>query len=424
MAYVRRLVDERLDHVLSAFPAAMILGPRASGKTTTARRRASVVVELDDPPQAAAFRADPAAALGAAVGRARSGCVLLDEWQDVPDVLGAVKRLVDRGVPPGTFLLTGSVRAALTASSWAGTGRVIHADMFPMTELERTGSVAAAPAIVNGLFAGRAATLPFADDPPTLVGYVEAIVRGGYPPVLGLDAAPRAVWLDSYVEQIVLRDVPELGRTRDVTMLRRLLRALVENTAGSTADSQIAVAVGADVKTVRRNEDLFDDLRIVTSLPAWHSNRISRLAKARKRYVVDTGLAANLLGVDDVAVLADGGLLGRLLDTYVLAQLRPLLGVGSAAVGVHHLRQQDGRHEIDLVLERADGRICGIEVKATAAPSPADGRHLAWLRDELGDRFAAGVVLHTGRSSYALGEGITACPVAVLHGVPTPDRDP
>ena len=417
MGYVTRLVDHRLDQVLATFPAAMILGPRASGKTTTARRRAAVVIELDDPPQAAAFRADPTAALAAAMGRAArspQGCVLLDEWQDVPDVLGAVKRLVDHGAPPGSFLLTGSVRPALASTSWAGTGRVIHVDMFPMTVQEQARSISAG--VVDALLDGRASELPLPDDAPDIVGYVETLVRGGYPPVVGLNAAMRATWMDSYTEQIVLRDVPELGRTRDGVSLRRLVRAIAENTAGITADSEIAAAVGVDVRTVRRNEGFLDDLRIVTTLPAWHSNRISRLVKSRKRYVVDTGLAASVLGVDATAVLADGGLLGRLLDTFVLAQLRPMLAVGAGSVGVHHLRQQDGRHEVDLVLERADGRICGIEVKAGAAPTPSDGRHLAWLRDELGDRFVAGVVMHTGRSSFAIGERIVACPIAALWG--------
>lgn len=417
MSYVERVVDLRLDDVLATFPAAMILGPRACGKTTTARRRAGVTVELDDPAQAAAFRADPSAALTAATRRAArtpSPCVLLDEWQDVPDVLGAVKRLVDAGAPAGSFLLTGSVRAALAGTSWAGTGRIIQVEMSPMTVLEQTSTGPPVSETVDALFSGRAADLAVPEPPPNLLGYVDAILGGGYPPVLGLDAAARATWMSSYVEQIVLRDVPELGRSRDTAGLRRLLRAIAENTAGITADVRIAAAVDADVKTVRRNEGIFDDLRLVTSLPAWYTNRISRLVKSRKRYVVDTGLAVNVLGVDGSGILSDGGLLGRLLDTFVLAQLRPLLG--PVPVEIHHLRQQDGRHEVDLVLERSDGRICGIEIKAGAAPTPSDGRHLAWLRDEIGDRFASGVVFHTGRSSYVLGERIAACPIAALWG--------
>lgn len=379
---------------------------------------------MDDPPQAAALRADPTAGLAAALRRATragNGCVLLDEWQEVPDVLGAVKRLVDRGAPAGSFLLTGSVRAALESTSWPGTGRVVHVDMHPMTVLEQRRSIFPAGGVVEAMFLGRCAEIPLPFDLPDLAGYVDLIVQGGYPPAVGLDDADRRIWLGSYADQLVLRDLPELGRTRDPAALRRLLRALVEHTAGITADTEIAAAAGVDVKSVRRNEALFDDLRIVTALPAWHSNRFSRLVKSRKRYVVDPGLGADVLGVDAAAVITDGGLLGRLLDTFVLAQLRPLLAVEPAAVRAFHLRQQDGRREVDVLLERADGRICAIEIKASSTVTPSDARHLAWLRDELGDRFAAGIVLHTGPASYPLGPGIVACPVAVLWAEEDPE---
>lgn len=419
LEYVSRLVDPLLTQVLGAFPAAMIVGPRASGKTTTAQRRAGVVVALDDPPQAAAFRADPTAALGAALRRAGGtpqGCVLLDEWQEVPDVLGAVKRLVDRGAPAGSFLLTGSVRAALESASWPGTGRVIHVEMYPMTVGEQRRTDRPVGGAVAAMFDHGIATLSVPDHPPDLVGYVEEIVAGGYPPVLGLAAPARGLWMGGYVDQLVQRDVPELGQTRDPSGARRLLRALVENTAGITADTEIASAAGVDVKTVRRHERLLDDLRVVTALPAWHTNRISRLTKTRKRYVIDPGLAANVLGVDPDAILTRGDLLGRLLDTFVMAQIRPLLALGERPVRAYHLRQQDGRHEIDVVLERADGRICALEIKAGASPTPADARHLSWLRDQLGEQFTVGAVLHTGPGLYQLGDRITACPIAALWG--------
>lgn len=171
-----------------------------------------------------------------------------------------------------------------------------------------------------------------------------------------------------------------------------------------------------NVKTVRRQERLLEDLRIVTSLPAWHSNRLSRLIKQRKRYTVDTGLVAALLEADATAVLAKGDLLGRVLETFVLAQLRPLLGSAERQARAHHLRQQDGRHEVDVILEASDGHLVGIEVKASAGPTTADAKHLGWLRDQLGERFTAGIVLHTGKWIYPLDRGITAVPIAALWG--------
>lgn len=419
MAYVPRLVDGQLVDLLSAFPAVLVLGPRASGKTTSARRIAGTVVELDDPPQAAPFRADPSATLRSRLQRRetrKAGPILLDEWQEVPEVLGAVKRAVDRGAEPGSFVLTGSVRAALNSPSWAGTGRVIQLDMHPITVLEQHASHTPRSEFVEQLFAGDAAELALPPELPDLVGYVDLAVVGGYPPVVRLGDTARRTWLRSYVEQLVLRDVPELGEIRDPATLRRLLRAIAAHTAGLIADTELAAAADMNVKTVRRQERLLEELRIIEALPPWHNNRISRLVKTRKRYVVDPGLAAVLLGVDAAAVMSHGDLLGRLLDTFVLAQLRPLLSATAPDVRAYHLRQQDGRREVDVVLEAADGRVVGLEIKATASPSAHDARHLGWLRDQLGDHFVAGAVLNTGRWSYPLGDRITAAPIAALWG--------
>lgn len=415
MAYLPRLVDARLAAVLAAFPAAMIVGPRASGKTTTARQISGDVVELDDPAQAAPFRADPTAALRVRLQRrAGPGPLLLDEWQAAPEVLGAVKRAVDQGMAAGSLVLTGSVRAGLTSVSWPGTGRVLQIDMYPMTVLEQRASSPPRGDFVDRLFAGGAAELDLPPELPDLVGYVDLAVAGGFPPVLRLGEVGSRAWLRSYLQQLVLRDVAELGEIRDPAGLNRLLRASAEHSAGVVADTELAAAADINVKTVRRQERLLEDLRIVDNLPAWHSNRISRLVKNRKRYLVDPALAAVLLGVDSLAVMSDGDLLGRILETFVLAQLRPLLGVDKLDAHAFHLRQQDGRREIDVILESADGRVVGVEIKATASAGSNDARHLAWLRDQLGSRFVAGVVLTSGRAVYPLGERITAVPIAAL----------
>lgn len=415
VAYLPRLVDVQLADVLAVFPAALIVGPRAVGKTTTARRIAASAIELDDPAQAAQFRADPTAALDASL-RGSEGALLLDEWQEVPEVLGAVKRAVDRGAEPGSLILTGSVRAPLNATSWAGTGRVITIDMHPLTVLEQRATTTPRSEFITKVMDGHAGDLALPDEPPDLVGYIDMAVAGGYPPVLDVPTASRKTWLDSYVDQIVLRDVPELGEIRDPAALRRLLHALIESTGTLTADTDLAKAADMGVKTLQRQERMLQDLRIVMSLPAWHTNRLTRLIKQRKRYAVDTGLVAALLDTDTRGVLAQGDLMGRILETFVLAQLRPLIDTAERKVRAYHLRQQDGRREVDVVLEAAGGQVVGIEIKASAGPSTTDARHLAWLRDQLGERFIAGIVLHTGKYLYPLCERIHAVPIAALWG--------
>ena len=97
-----------------------------------------------------------------------------------------------------------------------------------------------------------------------------------------------------------------------------------------------------------------------------------------------------------------------------MAQIRGEIPVGASRLRAYHLRQQQGRHEVDVVLEAANGRVIGVEVKAEAAPTVRSARHLAWLRDEIGDRFIAGVVLHTGPRPYALGDRLAALPICAL----------
>ncbi len=130
-SYRQRLVDGLLAELLAELPTLMLVGPRAVGKTTTALRHAKSVVRLDRPAEAAAFKADPDAAL-----RVFEEPVLLDEWQVVPEVLGAVKRAVDSSGRPGRFLLTGSVRVDREEATWPATGRVVRVAMYPLTVAE------------------------------------------------------------------------------------------------------------------------------------------------------------------------------------------------------------------------------------------------------------------------------------------------
>jgi predicted AAA+ superfamily ATPase len=132
--------------------------------------------------------------------------------------------------------------------------------------------------------------------------------------------------------------------------------------------------------------------------------------------VIDAALLATALRIDADGVLRDGNVLGRLLETFVAAQIRPEVIVSESGARLHHLRTEGGRHEVDLIAELGGDRLIGIEVKANAAPGARDADHLAWLRDKLGDRFVAGVLLHTGPRVYALGEKLTAAPISVLWG--------
>ena len=228
-SYVPRLVDLRLDALAAQLPAVMVTGPRAAGKTTTLARRAATVVRLDVPAQAAAFEADPDAAL-----RGLAEPVLLDEWQAVPSVLGAVRRAVESEPAANRFLLSGSVRAELDHGVWAATGRIVRLSMFGMTLRELAGRIEG-PSVWDRLADGD--DLPVPADTPDLRGYVELALRGGFPAAaLRLTGLAHQAWMESYLENLLTRDVSaaagETTRRRDPVRLRRYFEACALNSAG------------------------------------------------------------------------------------------------------------------------------------------------------------------------------------------------
>lgn len=412
--YLPRIVDHELASAMEDHPAILIVGPRASGKTTTALRKVATVVHLDRPAEAAVFEADADSALARL-----EEPVLLDEWQAVPEVLGAVKRAVDNDRRPGRFVLTSSVRADLESETWPGTGPLVRLPMYVLNQRE-LHSYVVVPNPIDVIATGAAESLVVDGPAPTLPEYVEMALRGGFPEAaIALEGRGRQRWLASYVEQLITRDAAERF-SRDPAKLQRYFEVLALNSAGIVSNATIYQSANVDRKTAEAYDRLLCDLFVLDLVPPWFTNRLTRLTKSPKRYLSDPSLIGAALRVDLDGVLRDGDRLGRVLDTFVAAQLRPELAASGRQPRMFHVRDKGGRNEVDLVVEFGGGTVIGVEVKATAAPGRGDGKHLEWMRDQLGDRFLAGVVLHTGPSTFTLADRITALPIAALwstHGV-------
>ncbi len=394
-----------MEEVLSSAPALMITGARAVGKTTTGLRHAAEVVRLDKEREAAPFRLDPDAAL-----RDRSEPVLLDEWQECPGVLGAVKRAVDSDRRAGRYILAGSVRSDTDPLLWPGTGRLIRIAMHPLTVREQTSGPGRP--FLERLLAGDLPASP--TDTPDLRDYVQIALRGGFPePAIRLQDRVRAAWLAGYVEQLT-HGRPGPGRGPDPVRLDAFIRAYALNSAGIVNNTTLDRTAGINRRTNLAYIKLLTDLGFITELPAWSTNRLKRLTRQPKRYVADTGLWSAAVQVDTAAVMRDGNLLGRLIDTFVTNQLRAEAEADPAGPRLYHLRDRDSRHEVDVIADWGPRGLVAIEIKAHSAPTRRHARHLAWLRDRLGDLFRAGVVFHTGPAHYELGNSIKAIPICAL----------
>lgn len=396
-----------LGEMLEDHAAVLVVGPRAAGKTTSCERHARTVIRLGETAVADAFRAGPSSILSG-----RDEPVLVDEWQEVPTSLQAIKVAVDTDPGRGRFLVTGSVRGDIDAPTWPGTGRLVRLAMYGLTEREIEGGVGTRSWL---------ATLIEGDMPRPhrsdigVRGYVQRALRSGFPePALMTTDRGRARWLASYVDQMVTRDAQSISPGRDPHRLRAYLAAVALNSAGVVDDITLWTAAGIAKDTARAYDTLLRNLLVIDRLPAWTSNRFKRLTLASKRYLVDSGLFTGVLGLTENDVLSDGDLLGRLIETFVVAQCRAEFAVMSPAPRMHHLRSSEGHHEIDLVVEVGARRLLAIEIKATATPDPGDARHLRWFRRELGDDRVTTILLHTGHETLTFDDGTIAAPISAI----------
>ena len=404
--YLPRIAERKIEELLGEFPAILLTGPRASGKTTTAMRFAKTVVRLDDPARARAFNADPDAAL-----RGLPEPILLDEWQVVPGVMGAVKRSVDSSSNAGRFILTGSASEKSITHLWPGTGRITHVPMYPMVERELRGADLKS-SFIDKIIKGETATR--SKEIFDLRDYIDCAISSGFPePRLHLTSSAQAQWLSSYLQQIATKDVTDTGSRRDMGKFRQFLQAYAINTAGIYEDKLLMDSAGISRTTLRSYEQILANLGLSIELQPWFSNQLKRLAKQSKRFVVDAAITANVMSYDTDAILGQGDVLGRVIETFVLSQLLPDIAASIHRPNLYHLRTEKGRQEIDLIVE-VGNRIIAIEIKSSNAPSQRDARHIRWLHDELGENFIAGIVFHTGQDIFQIEEKVTAIPISSI----------
>lgn len=398
----RRLADESV---------VVLQGPRAVGKSTLLQALAASesreIIDLDDLATRDAARADPALFVHG------DAPVLIDEFQHVPELLDAIKAELNRDGAPGRFVLTGSTRyATLPAAAQALTGRAHRMDVLPLSQGEIAGVREDFAEVLLG-------------DPEMLLNprlpalareeYVGRVVRGGFPPVLRrAQPADRARWFDDYVELVIERDVMELTRVRRRRQLPLLLRQLASQTAQVLNVAKAATTLGMERSTAEDYTKLLEAVFLVQRLPAWGTTLGSRVGAAPKIHVVDSGLAARLLRLTEHKLgLASAQALtefGHLLDTFVVSEICKQLEWLDSPVQQGHWRTHEGE-EVDLIVEREDGRVAAVEVKAASRAPTSELRGLLALRRKLGSQFLGGVVLYTGARAYTHDSGLHVIPI-------------
>ena len=396
------------------FRAVVLHGARQCGKTTLARQivagRGGTYATLDDEQTLRAAMEDPHTFL-----HEQRHPLVIDEIQLGGDrLVRAVKMAVDDDPAPGRFLLTGSTDfLSVPAISESLAGRAAILRLWPLSVAELHGPPA------GGLAAWFDGGLELCEDSElTRLDYLRLVCQGGYPEVVELGPAARRMWFESYAETVMSRDVAALGDIRRVDALRALLRLAAALTACELNVADWCRRLGIDRSTLESYLGWLRMVFLVHELPAWTRNTATRAVRRPKLHLADTGLAAALMNIEAKALrLPTATAAGPLMESFVANEIARQLSAGGERLHSHHYRDGAG-HEADLVVERADGTIVAVEVKATASPRPDDLRHLAWLRDRLDDvspdAFRAGVLLHTGPRSLKMGDRLYSAPIDAL----------
>ena len=417
--YRRRVLDAELDELVIGAAAISLEGAKGVGKSATAAERTDTEFRLELPAVRDLVAADPNRVLD-------SGRVLLDDWQHLPLTWDLVRRAVDAGAAPGQFFLTGSA-SLKDPGRHSGAGRILRIRMRPLALSERgyRPSVSLAELLIG--------SRPRIEGETTadLVTYTDEIVASGFPGIRDVSPRIRRAQLDSYVDRVVDRDIDEVGpNIRNPAALKRWMRAYGAATATTTTLTKIGDAVNpGDMdhptrKTIAAYRDALERLCILDPVPGWlpTTAHLNELAAAPKHHLVDPALAVALLGLDSDALLGgedrdarrfrDGPFLGALFESLVTLSVRVYAQVAEARIS--HFRTHRGHHEVDLIIERRDGRVLGVEVKLAQTVTDDDVRHLLWLRERIGTELLDAVVITTGQHAYRRPDGIAVIPAALL----------
>jgi len=413
-AFVPRRAASDIVDALADTRVVLVNGARQAGKSTLVRavagERAAEWRDLDLPRDRQSALADPAGFV------AFDGLMVIDEIQRAPELLLAIKATVDVDPRPGRFLLTGSSRL-LWLRDLPDTlpGRMQTIELWPFSQ----GEIESAPdgfidaAFELGPKIRHESTVTRAD-------YADRVVRGGLPEAVARsDTRRRGRFLDSYVQNLVDRDIRQLAEIERVPQLRTLIRLLAARSGLLVTAGSLESESKLSRPTIARYMHLLEEVFLVKRIPGWPRNLGTRVTRASKLIFVDSGVAARLLALDALTLRRPGSPFGPLLESFVLSELARQITWAQEPVDLYYYRDHN-KVEVDAILEDRRGRAVGIQVRAASTVRSDDFNGLRRLADKLGDDFLLGVVFYTGDATLPFGPKLRAMPVSALwqlHGL-------
>lgn len=375
MDYLKRIADEQLRLKMEAFGAALIIGPKGCGKTTTAKQQAKSYIEFQDEDERENYlliaNTHPSDLLKGVKPR------LFDEWQDAPKIWGAVRKAVDDSGEVGQYILTGSSSAAVDTPH-TGTLRISRMKMYPMSLYESNESN------------GEVSLLELFEHPDSFetcksnmsIDDIKfAICRGGWPSSLRgkTDKAQLAIAKDLFSQTCAV-DISKIDNVkRNATWARTILNSYARNLCtlaeAKTILADVTATCDMSKQTYYDYINGFEKLLIIDNIEAWCPAIRSKtsIRSSKKRNVVDPSIAAAALGISPEYFSSDYKTLGFLFESLCIRDLKIYSASAGGSVSYYHDRLG---LEADAVLHLEDGRYALIEFKLGQSEIDDGARHL------------------------------------------------
>ncbi|MGH8876080.1 MAG: ATP-binding protein [Stackebrandtia sp.] len=335
--------------------------------------------------------------------------LIIDEIQRAPELVLPIKYSVDQYPRPGKFLLTGSARVlGLRNLPDSLVGRMETVELWPLSQGEIDGRP---DRFVDAIF--RQGTEFRHTSAESRTDYIDRLVRGGFPESVARSQKRRVRFFSTYVGDLINRDVRQLMSIERGREMRQLVELLAAVSGQLLVEAQLAKKLGIDRKTVETYVALLEEVFLIKRIPAWTRNLATRATATPKVAMVDSGVAASLIGANAHRLRQPGAPLGHLLEGFVAMELARQLTWSEELTDIYHYRTRD-KVEVDIVLENRRGEAVGIEVKAAQVVKPEDFKGLRNLVSHVGDDFIAGVLLYAGKYTLTIDEKLLAVPISAL----------
>lgn len=405
-----RWQETAINKALKTRRVILLCGARQCGKTTLAKQIATkdtIYRTLDNLAMRQLAIHDPQGFV-----KHTGKMLIIDEIQRAPDLLSAIKLVVDENTKPGQYLLTGSANIpSLPSVQESLAGRIRKIRLRPLAQGELLG--------MHPIFLENAFKQKFMAPKNNLYDrktMLDIAFRGGFPEAIKLEENERHQWHKDYITALLERDLNDIAHITRFNAMRKLITILAAWSSKFMDISAIGSGLSIRRPTIESYINALEALYIVESIQPWTRTDYERVGKQSKLYMTDSGLMASILRWHMDQVELDPDRSGKLIETLIFNELAAQIDAHHGEYELLHYRDREQR-EIDFIIEREDHALLGIEVKAGSAISAADFKHLKWFKDTLAkNRPFIGIVLYSGEHAGSMGDGLWAVPFGSLWG--------